>query len=237
VFRKWRYAIKERGIQAELATTLAGRYFLVPLQVHNDAQVHVHSHFDSVDAFISHVVLSFAAHAPADTTLVIKHHPMDRGYHDYTRLLKRLARAHGIQDRVRYIHDQHLPTLLSHARGVVVINSTVGLSALHHGTPLKVCGDAIYDMNGLTYQGALDDFWYAAEKVPFNRELFARFQGYLIEHTQLNGSFYKPLTVPEAYAGVVWPVVAQRKALLALVDTEDAKTSVDLNRRERQLKP
>jgi capsular polysaccharide export protein len=210
VFRKARYAIKERRVQSELSTTLAGRYFLVPLQVHNDAQVNVHSRFPSVDAFIGHVVMSFAAHAPKDTTLVVKHHPMDRGYHDYTRLIKRLASAHGIQDRVRYIHDQHLPSLLSHARGVVVINSTVGMSALDHGTPLKVCGDAIYDMEGLTYQGGLDDFWNDAAGHSVNQELLVRFQNYLIENTQLNGSFYKRLDVPQARGGVVRPVVLRK---------------------------
>jgi capsular polysaccharide export protein len=195
----------------------------VPLQVHNDAQVHVHSRFHSVDAFISHVVFSFAAHAPADTTLVIKHHPMDRGYHDYTRLIKRLARSHGIEERILYIHDQHTPTLLDHARGVVVINSTVGLSALHHGRPVKVCGDAIYDMEGLTYQGELDHFWTQAGENPINRELFERFQSYLIEHTQLNGSFYKRLDVPWARAGVVRPLSAPRQEIVVSESEEQSR--------------
>jgi capsular polysaccharide export protein len=223
VFRKARYAIKERAVQVELSTTLAGRYFLVPLQVHNDAQVNVHSRFPSVDVFIGQVVISFAAHAPKDTTLVIKHHPMDRGYHDYTRLIKRVARAHGIEDRVRYIHDQHLPTLLEHARGVVVINSTVGLSALHHGAPLKVCGDAIYDMEGLTYQGGLDHFWNDAAEHSVHRELFVRFQNYLIENTQLNGSFYKRLHVPQARGGVVRPVVVQREETVVAAGEEQSE--------------
>lgn len=46
-------------------------------------------------------------------------------------------------DIIFYIHDQHLPALLEHARGAMMINSTVGLSAIHHNTPLKVCGTAI----------------------------------------------------------------------------------------------
>lgn len=204
IWRKHYFARKEKGIQTELASTLAEQYFLVALQVHNDAQLHVHSDFDSIEAFIDAVVSSFARSAPLDTHLIIKHHPMDRGYHNHSRLIGELVRMHGVQDRVRYIHDQHLPTLLEHARGVVLVNSTVGLSALYHSTPLMACGTAIYDMQGLTYQGSLDDFWKQVETNPVDRELYLRFRNYLIEHTQLNGNFYRRLDIPESCAGLVW---------------------------------
>ena len=204
IWRKAYYRFKERRVQAELVDEHADRFFLVPLQVHNDAQVHVHSDFDSVEAFIEHVIVSFARHAPADVLLVIKHHPMDRGYHDRTGLIRDLSRKYGIARRVRYIHDQHLPTLLEHARGVVVLNSTVGLSALHHGTPLKVCGTALYDMEGLTFQKRLDEFWEEAHKASVDRDLYERFQSYLVKNTQLNGSFYRRLAIPGSSAGLVW---------------------------------
>lgn len=214
-WRKHYFARKEKGIQVELASTLAEQFFLVALQVHNDAQLQVHSSFDSVAAFIDTVVSSFARCAPLDTHLIIKHHPMDRGYHDYSRLISELVRTHGVQGRVRYIHDQHLPTLLEHARGVVLVNSTVGLSALDHGTPLMVCGTAIYDMNGLTYQGSLDQFWKQAEANPVDMELYLRFRNYLIERTQLNGSFYRRLDIMGSCAGLVWTTSAEE---LATVD-------------------
>lgn len=203
-WRKWFYRLKERGIEARLVGDLSKKYFLVPLQVHNDAQIHVHSDFDSVEAFVRHVVLSFAQHAPADTTLVIKHHPMDRGYSDYSALLERLKEESGLGSRLMYVHDQHLPSLLDHARGVVVVNSTVGLSALFHKAPLKVCGNSIYGMQGLTYQGELDGFWRDAESMSVDMTLFHRFRSYLIEHTQLNGSFYKRLSIPGSFSGVRW---------------------------------
>lgn len=202
-WRKQVYRFRERGAQDALAGAWAGKYFLVPLQVHNDAQVHVHSDFDSVEVFIEHVMHSFASHAPAGTLLVIKHHPMDRGYHDRTALIRMLARRFGIEGRVWYIHDQHLPTLLEHARGVVLVNSTVGMSSLHHGTPTKVCGNAVYDMKGLTFQGRLDDFWAAAPGQSVDRELYLRFRGYLIRHTQLNGSFYRRLKADGSHAGLL----------------------------------
>jgi capsular polysaccharide export protein len=204
VWRKLRYRFLERGRIGALSGPLSKRYFLVPLQIHTDAQVQVHSTFNSVPRFIREVMHSFAHHAPRKTSLVIKHHPLDRGYHDYSALIQREAHALGIASRVMYIHDQHLPTLLDHARGVVVINSTVGLSAVHHDAPTKVCGAAIYDMAGLTFSGSLDSFWRESAQVRVDRNLYRRFRGYLVTHTQLNGNFYRRLDVPGSYAGLTW---------------------------------
>ena len=203
-WRKHFFAHKEKGILKELVTTRSRQFFLVALQVHNDAQVHVHSDFDSVAAFIEEVVASFVQFAPHGTDLVIKHHPLDRGYHDHSRLINSLLQKYGVLERVCYIHDQHLPTLLENARGVVLVNSTVGLSALHYGTPLMVCGSAIYDMQGLTYQGSLHTFWSEAQTMSMDRELYERFRNYLIEYTQLNGSFYKKLNISGSRAGLMW---------------------------------
>jgi capsular polysaccharide export protein len=203
-WRKAYYSLRELGLEDRFTGALSKRFFLVPLQVHNDAQVHVHSPFDSVAHFIADVIESFARNAPRTMALVIKHHPADRGYYDYTRLIGELAAKHGLQGRCYYIHDQHLPTLLKHARGVVVINSTVGLQALFHGTPVKACGKAVYDMEGLTFRDSLAHFWNAAQTALPNRELYRRFRHYLIRFTQLNGSFYKRLPVPEMATGMRW---------------------------------
>ena len=174
-----------------LAAGLHKKFFLVPLQISGDSQVMQHSSYASVADFICRVVESFAANAPQGTTLVIKHHPLDRGYHDYGDLVIDLAARHGLQSRLLYIHDQHLPTLFDHMLGAVVINSTVGLSALSHGAPVKTCGLAIYDIQGLTYQKSLAEFWGEAQDFRPDPELFARFRAYVIDHTQIPGSFYK----------------------------------------------
>jgi capsule polysaccharide modification protein KpsS len=75
--------------------------------------------------------------------------------------------------------------------GAVVINSTVGFSALSHGAPEKTCGFAIYDIPGLTFPGSLDEFWSTAQDFRPDPELFARFRAYVIDQTQINASFYK----------------------------------------------
>ncbi|MGH8841090.1 MAG: hypothetical protein ACREX1_00265, partial [Advenella sp.] len=138
------------------------------------------------------------------THLVIKHHPMDRGYNDYSNWLQQLEFLYDLSGRVHYIHDQHLPSLLDHAIGTVVVNSTVGLSALLHGSPLKVCGRAMYDFKGLTYQGTLDEFWREAPDEKVDGKLFDSFRNYLIATTQINGNFYKRIKGEKAATGLSW---------------------------------
>lgn len=183
------YAWRERGQLAELSgASMSRRWFLVPLQVTDDSQVRDHSRFASVAEFIEEVVESFARHAPSDALLVLKHHPMDRAYSDYRHLVARLRRRHGLGARLRYLHDQHLPTLLHHARGVVTINSTVGLQALYHGVPVKTMADSVYQIPGLVHGGELEGFWQAPGVV--DAALFSRFRAHLVASTQLNASFY-----------------------------------------------
>lgn len=167
----------------------AGRWFLVPLQVHNDSQVTHHSPFRSVEAFIDQVMGSFAAHAPAGDVLVIKHHPMDRGHRDYGQHIASRAQALGLEpQRVIYLHDAHLPTLLRYARGVVTINSTVGLQALYHRCPVVTLGESFYALPGLVHRGSMDSFWTQPDKV--DPVLFRRFRAHVIAKTHLNASFY-----------------------------------------------
>lgn len=202
--RKTWYRWSEGGVQERLVNELHGRYFLVPLQVFDDAQVKVHGAVASVEDFIQDTVRSFALHAPADTLLVFKHHPMDRGHRNYRALIEITAMMWGATGRVHYIHDQHLPTLLHHARGVVVINSTTGISALHHGRPTFVRGIALYDIPGLTYQGELDEFWASAPSQAPDAALFGRYLQHLIADTQINGSFYKRLAQASLACGLNW---------------------------------
>lgn len=202
-WRKQYFAHMEKNELQDLINQYNHNFFLVPLQVHNDAQIYFHSHYASVKDFISSIILSFSGHAPKDTLLIIKHHPLDRGYHDYTKHIKKIARLNGVENRVRYIHDQHLPTLFNHVRGVITVNSTVGLSAIHHNVPVKVCGKALYDLSGLTFQGSLEQFWQQAPLHAIDRSLYFKYLNYLIDYTQLNGSFYKRIDHAVSHAGIM----------------------------------
>ncbi|WP_298236459.1 capsular biosynthesis protein [uncultured Azohydromonas sp.] len=187
--RKLWYGWSERNaLQRLSAPALDRQWFLVPLQVHNDSQIHYHSPYRSIPAVIEEVMYSFALHAPRHQHLVFKHHPMDRAYCDFGRFIADKARELEVEDRVHYVHDVHLPSLLKHARGVVTVNSTSGLQALYHGTPVHTLGDCLYDIPGLVHQGTLADFWHQPGSV--DHELYLRFRAHLVRQTQLNASFY-----------------------------------------------
>lgn len=203
-WRKYFYSIKERNILHRLIQEKSKNYFLVPLQVHNDAQVCVHSPYSEVCEFIIEVVSSFALHGPRDAVLVIKHHPLDRGYHDYAKLIGKLQLQFDLGGRLLYVHDLHLPTLLDHATGVVVINSTVGLSALLHGAPTLTKGNAFYNIDGLTYQDSLDSFWSNARSVSIDIEVLNGFRLYLQRCKLINGNYYKRLAASEMASGLAW---------------------------------
>ncbi len=202
-WRKLKYRVSEYRRVREFLREQAPPFFLVPLQVHVDTQLLVHSPFSSVEQFIAEVVTSFAKHAPSSSFLLIKHHPLDRGYKDYTKVIRQAVRALGVGHRVVYIHDWSLPKLFERCVGVVTVNSTVGLSALHHGKPVKTLGWAVYDMAGLTFQGELDAFWRNPGLV--DRDLYLRFRAWLLRNNQAAGSFYRMLHARRGPTGLAWP--------------------------------
>lgn len=142
-WRKTLYQFKQRHILNRLMVDLDQCYYLAILQVYNDSQIEHHSPYNDVRDYIREVMCSFAHHAPADTYLVIKHHPMDCGHRNYAALINELCKRLNIIDRIVYIHDLPLRELISHAQGVVTINSTAGILALMHGKRLKVMGEAL----------------------------------------------------------------------------------------------
>jgi len=199
--RKLRFERKERRVLENLLPEFEGNYFVCPLQVHCDMQVVVHSNYNSIEHFIGDVLTSFAKHAPSNKAIVFKHHPLDRGYTDYTNLFNNLVSELGLQGRVFYVHDLCLPTLLKHAQGTVVINSTVGMSSLFHGTPVKTLGKAIYNLPGMTFQASLKAFWRNSGVV--DREKFNHLRNYLVVENQLNGNMYKVMD-KDSVSGLIW---------------------------------
>jgi capsular polysaccharide export protein len=167
-----------------------GRAYVLALQLDSDYQIRVHSPYQGMADVMEEVIASFARKAPADTILVIKNHPLDNGLVNHRANARNLARRYDVDGRVRFIDGGHLPTLLDSARGLVIVNSTVGMSGLFHQCPTKTLGNPVYNMPGLTFQGNLDRFWNEG-----TRPDLALYQALVlcIRHlTQLNGSFYTP---------------------------------------------
>lgn len=188
-FRKNINIVKEKNLNQYFEKELDKKYYFVPLQTYNDFQLRVHSNYNSIEEFIKEVLMSFSKFAPGDKYLVFKHHPMDRGKKNYKKYIMFYAKQYGIKDRVVITWDVHLPTLLKHSIGSIMINSTVGIQSLYHKTPTICLGRAIYDIEGLTCKDmSLDDFWNNYKEVDY--DLFKKFRGYLIQTTQINSNFY-----------------------------------------------
>jgi capsular polysaccharide export protein len=162
-------------------------YFFFPLQLDQDFQLLVDSPFASISEATEHIIASFARHAPADCLLLVKNHPHDSNLVDRERDTARIARRHGVADRVVFLETGNNPLILDHARGLVTINSTMGTSGLWHSLPVCVLGSAIYDLKGLTHRGQLDDFWQAPP--PPDMGFFRTFRRALIHATQARGEF------------------------------------------------
>lgn len=163
-------------------------YFVFALQVHNDFQIRTHSEYKCMKKYIEIVIEDFSQNAEKHHHLVLKHHPMDRGYRNYSDLIQKLCKKNGVQGRVHYFCDIHLPTLLKHSIGFITVNSTTGIQALYHQIPIKVLGFALYNLPKLTNQRPLEKFWRNPGKV--DAIYFQNFRSKLIEYSQLNGSFY-----------------------------------------------
>ena len=186
--RKVVYPLFEQQYLKEIQNGLSKKYFFVPLQTYNDFQILQHSEYGSIEKFIIEVLESFSQHADKEIWLIFKHHPVDRGRKNYKAFIMEQAESLDIEKRILVFHDVHLPTCLENAKGTVTINSTVGLTSIAYNIPTITLGKAIYNIKGLTDQKSLEAFWKDPENP--NAELYQKFSSYLIQTTQLNGSFY-----------------------------------------------
>jgi capsular polysaccharide export protein len=192
-------------LRASDATT-----FVFPLQLSTDYQIREHSPYPDMPAAVSEVIASFAVHAPPQARLVVKVHPLDAGLTPWRRLVERVAAHKGVGDRVFYVDGGDLGQMLHTAAGCVLVNSTVGLFALQRGCPLKVLGNAIFDVPGMTFQGPLDAFWTHAERPDMS--LVQDFMRLLAGALHVRGGYYTqealdmavPATVQRLEEGLPW---------------------------------
>lgn len=205
--------IKRRNL-ADIQSLIYGRvpFWLVPLQLNSDAQIRHHSDFSSMSHMLEITMESFARMCRPDAVLVIKNHPLDTGQDDHARTIAQIRQRIGLKpERILYLETGPLPALLNHARGVVTVNSTVGGSALVHGRPLKVLGNAIYDMPGLTYQGSLHTFWRYSKQP--DQRLFRWFRNTVIHTTQINGGLYSKESIRLTVVNALPWLLSDRGAL------------------------
>jgi capsular polysaccharide export protein len=163
-------------------------YFLLPLQLDTDVQTRIHSHFGGMVPALTATMYSFAKFADPDDLLVIKNHPLDNGMINYHRIIANKAREYDIEGRVSFIDGGNLEQIISQSKGVTLINSTVGLTALNLGKPVIALGKAVYDIPGVTFQDNIDHFWHNARES--DPSLWQDLRKVILSDTMVNGNFY-----------------------------------------------
>ncbi len=178
---------ERRASQAAVAGMAGRRFFLFPLQLEGDAQIRVHSRFDTMRDAVVEVLAAFRD-APEDVALLVKQHPLDPDVDNWRGFVTDRAAQLGLADRVVFIERFDLTPLLKVAHGVVTVNSSVGPLALAAGVPVKTLGTAIYDVPGITADVPLNRFWHAPP--PVDAEAFDIFCRALRAKCLVNGGFH-----------------------------------------------
>lgn len=179
----------EREEGARALTAIRDRPFWVfAMQMETDFSVRAYSRFPDLDTPIAETLRSFAARAPAEAQMLVKVHPLDPCLKRWDRRIADMAKAAGLTGRVHVAHHGPMEAMLAAARGLVTINSTVGIKAVAMGCPVKALGKAVWDVPGLAHQGSLDAFWQHG--VPPEPRLRDAFLAALQASTQLRGVFY-----------------------------------------------
>ena len=183
------YVRLRRRVQKRWLTGSGRTFHLVLLQLSFDASMRIHSDYDSTAEFIEEVIDAFAEGAPRDHLLVFKAHPFENGRERLGQAIRALAADLGVGDRVVFVDGgKRLAPLMDAARSTVTVNSTGAQQALWRGLPVVATGRSIYRKPGLVSEQSLTGFF----RHPRRPDLRAYwiFRKFMIETTQLSGSFY-----------------------------------------------
>ncbi len=230
LMRRKAAAERAQSVQSALAAR-EDPYVLFPLQLDSDAQIRLHSSFAGIADALRMVITSFASHAPPALRLVIKEHPLDNGVRDWRLETMTLAALHGVTDRIDYLEGGDIVPLSERSQGMVTINSTSGTLALAQGIPVIALGQAVYDIEDITFQGRLDDFWRNPGKP--DAETFAAFRRVLIDRCLVPGGFFSE----EALAKLTEGIVARIEAASPLITPRVRQTQSSGRMRTTLAKP
>lgn len=196
-FREWAGWIKkaltlpwrnrERRWVERVLSAHDGPIYLFPLQLETDYQIRQHGPEGCLRQTLGDVIGSFAQNAPETAMLVVKVHPIDNGLAPWRNMVLRASEKHDCAERCVFLDGGNLEALMKRTSGVVTVNSTVGLSALEAGVPVKVLGRAIYDIDGLADQHPLSGFW--AHPSPPEQKRVSAFVEVLKATVQVPGGF------------------------------------------------
>jgi capsular polysaccharide export protein len=183
----WKRKIKGETI-SQICPDLSQDSYIFALQSEGDFQLRAHSPFPSRFEAMDYVLGSFAKYAPKNAILVIKPHPLETLQKELYKQLNELSQTHALSERIQIVEAVPIGLLCKKAKGFVTINSSAGFEAIGAECPTCSVMPALYDMEGLTYQGSLDNFWHNTEKPDLN--LFEAMQKALANSIQVRGTLY-----------------------------------------------
>lgn len=191
-YRKFSHVGRNYHISERLLEHHDKRFYIVPLQVHDDTQLGRAANAWNNQKLILKTIVSFARNAPQDHHLVFKIHPMERGHTRDWHFIRQVSALNDVKDRVHVLDGGSLSLLTRHSAGMITINSTSGLSAIHHGVPLAVLGQALYRHPDLAFcveRGIdLDRFWSEAFVAP--EKVRHRYLSWIHHQCLAGGDFY-----------------------------------------------
>jgi len=138
-------------------------FWVFAMQIENDFSLRSYSSFPNMDTALEKTMVSLAAHAPLDAELLIKLHPLDPCVKNWPARIAAMARKLGLAGRVHVAPRGDLDAMLQAARGMIAVNSTAASRALALDRSVKLLGQSVFNIPGLTFQGELDDFWTQGE--------------------------------------------------------------------------
>jgi len=178
--------VGNRRLRQDLNISSESHIVLVPLQVDLDTNILFHSPVVStMREFVTQVVAGLHQDGPDDCVLIIKEHPKRAPAGDP-------EIRHCCSERVKYVHDIDVTSLLEIADQVVCINTTVGLEAAIRGIPVVCLGRSAYSEKGFTTDAYLtkNPFVTVSQALATNRtgpdsDAVERFLCYILRNSLL----------------------------------------------------
>ena len=174
--------LKQRNyFKNKLSVPLPKKYIFIPLQVNTDTQVLVHSGYENIQDFISHVEKTFYDEQN-NVSLVFKPHPMDKGM-EYT------------FDSRSIVVDSDTNKLIQGSEFIITINSTVGFEAIQHYKVVIVLGEAFYKIPKLCVASSIKSFkkdllTCLTNRITVDHQLVDKFIFYLKSQYQVSGNLF-----------------------------------------------
>lgn len=184
--------LKKKKDQTLLQKLSRQEYHLVVLQLDADMQSRFQSNGWRKMDLIHETIQSFAHSETRNSNLVFKVHPLERGHYNHAKIIQKSAQSFGVEDRVWTIQTGSIGQWVKNSKGIITINSTSGFSAIFHGVPILLLGNAIYEHGHFVYKSdketVFDLFW----SVPLKATHLERMQylNWVKEKACFEGDYY-----------------------------------------------